>query len=287
MKYRQLGDLRLRRVVESIAPFEVGFFFEETSRAFWEPHLAWLAPGGFDPEAWKLLLPIQSYIVQTRHHNILVDTCIGGHKDLPNMPQWHDNPHHRYVENLKAHGLTFEDIDYVMCTHLHVDHTGWNTRLENGRWVPTFPNARYIFSKTDFEHFEALKQGAFVQNVLPIAEAGQADLVAGDFALDDNVWLEPTPGHTPGHVCVNLKSGEDRGVIAGDVMHSPIQCLHPEWHSGPDVDKPLAAQVRRDFMERHCDLGTLVCTIHFPLPSAGYFRRKGSVFEFDYDQNDW
>lgn len=287
MKFRQLGDLRLRRVVESNWSAKIEFFFRETSREFWEPHLGWLAPGGFDVDAWKLRMPMQSYIVQTPHHNILIDTCVGGCKELPRFPEWHGNPHRQYVENLKAHGLTFEDIDYVMCTHLHTDHTGWNTRLEDGRWVPTFPNAKYIFSAKEYAHFERVSDGIFAQNVLPVMEAGQAELVRHDFALDDHVWLEPTPGHTPDHVCVNLESAGERAVIAGDLLHSPIQCLYPEWHSGPDVDKPLAAKTRRDFLERHADLGTLVCTIHFPLPSAGYFRRQGSAFRFEFDSHDW
>lgn len=287
MKFRQLGDLRLRRVVESIWTADVSFLFEETSREFWEPHLGWLAPHGFDVKNWKLRMPMQSYIVQTPHHNILIDTCVGGDKHLPHYPEWHQNPHRRYVDNLNAHGLSFEDIDYVMCTHLHTDHSGWNTRLVDGRWVPTFPNAKYIFSKKEYEHWEKVSNGVFLQNVLPVMEAGKAELVVNDFALDDHVWFEPTPGHTPDHVCVNVRSGDEQAVITGDLMHSPIQCLHPEWHSGPDVDKEMASRVRRDFMERHCEANALICTIHFPLPSAGYFRRHGPAFRFEYDRNDW
>lgn len=287
MKFRQLGDVQLRRVVESIWSVDVGFFFDETSRDTWEPHLDWIAPDGFDPDTWQLKMPMQSYIVQTSHHNILIDTCIGPDKHLPQYPEWHENPHTRYVDELHAHGLTFEDIDYVMCTHLHTDHTGWNTRLVDGRWVPTFPNARYIMSKKEYEHWEDVHNGVFVQNVLPVMDAGKVELVTSDFALNDNVWLEPTPGHTPDHFCVNIQSRGEQAVVTGDLLHSPMQCVYPEWVNKVDSDPVEAARVRRAFMDRHCDLNALICTIHFPLPSAGYFRRKGEAFTFVYDKQDW
>lgn len=287
MKSRMLGDIRLRRAVESIWTADVAYFFNDPNLGLWEPHLDWLCPDALDKEAWRLRMPIQSYIVQTQHHNILIDTCVGQHKDVPLYPEWHQRDHHRFVEALHAHGLTFEDIDFVMCTHLHTDHSGWNTRLKDGRWVPTFPNARYIFSKKEYDYWEGVGTPCFNQNVLPIHEAGRADLVANDFALDDQIWLESTPGHTPDHFCVNIQSKGARAIITGDLFHSPIQCVHPEMSNAVDWDKELAARVRQKFLEMHADTGTLVCTVHFPLPSAGYIRRHGQSFRFDYDEMDW
>jgi hypothetical protein len=157
MTYRQLGDLRPLRAVESIWEADVGFFFKETARESWQPHFKWMCPDALDAKTLRLKMPMQSYIVQTRHHNILIVTCVGSNKKLPRFPEWNLNPHTRYIDSVAAHGLGFGDIDFVMCTHLHTDHCGWNTKLENGCWVPTFPDARYIFSKREYEHWAAIK----------------------------------------------------------------------------------------------------------------------------------
>jgi glyoxylase-like metal-dependent hydrolase (beta-lactamase superfamily II) len=175
---------------------------------------------------------------------------------------------------------------------MHADHVGWNTRLENGRWVPTFPNARYVFSKKELEAWRDIGHAGFSRSpledsVLPVLEAGRAELVANDFALGDHIRLEPTPGHTPDHVAVAIASNGASAVMCGDLMHSPVQCLHPEWVPWPDWDPALAAQTRRAFLERYCDTPTLVCTAHFPLPSAGRVVRAGNAFRFVYDDPAW
>jgi glyoxylase-like metal-dependent hydrolase (beta-lactamase superfamily II) len=174
---------------------------------------------------------------------------------------------------------------------MHVDHVGWNTRLLDGRWVPTFPNAKYVFSKKEYDYWfaehrkEALHH--FGDSVLPIVEAKRALMVKNDHALDDEVWLEPTPGHTPDHFAVRLTSAGANAVFSGDLMHSPVQCRHPEWRARPDYDAQQARDTRRAFMERYVETDVLVCTAHFPLPSAGHFVRRGDVFDFEYDQADW
>src|SRR5262249_32422468 len=152
----------------------------------------------------ELILCFQSYVVKTPHHTILIDSCIGNDKPRPTRPKWHMKTDDTYINGLKAAGFSVADIDFVMCTHLHPDHTGWNTRLDNGRWVPTFPNARYIFGKSEFEHWTALNAKAevavFVDSVLPVVAANRADLVGNEFAIGDHARILPTPGHTPGHV---------------------------------------------------------------------------------------
>ena len=229
MKHRQLGDLQLRRIVESIWNIDPGFFFTDKPRDLWEPHFSWLCPAALDKGSWQLQLPMQSYIVQTPHHNILIDTCVGSRKRLPRRPEWDGTTaHDGYVKALNTHGLRFEDIHFVMCTHLHTDHCGWNTRLAEGRWVPTFPNARYIFSKAEYEYLDRHKNEIYEQNVQPIVESGLADLVTGHFDLNEYVKVEPTPGHTPGHYCVHLRSKGEHAVVTGDILHSPIQCVYPE-----------------------------------------------------------
>ena len=142
-----------------------------------------------------------------------------------------------FLENLKKVGVTPEKVDYVMCTHLHADHVGWNTKLEDGRWVPTFPRAKYIFSKNDLDSSRERSKNSqtayiapsFKESVLPIIEAGQSEIIDKDFSLDDALTVIPTHGHTPGHYCININSGGRKGILTGDVIHSPIGIAYPEW----------------------------------------------------------
>lgn len=292
MKERQLGALRIARVMEMMQPFPAQEFFPDSTPEDWAPHLDWLeAEGGFERASASIMLPMQSYVVRTTHHTVLIDTCIGVHKDRPSRPTWHQRTDDTWLRNLAALGLTPADIDIVMCTHLHHDHVGWNTRLVDGRWVPTFPNARYLMSAHELavfqEHEHPSVTPSMNDSVLPVVESGQADLITSDHAVDDEIWLEPTPGHTPDHFAVRLASRGKNAVVGGDLMHSPVQCLHPEWRPRPDWDADLARRTRIDFMERHADLESLVCMTHFPLPSAGRFERHGERFRFSYDDQDW
>ncbi|HCP00304.1 MAG TPA: MBL fold metallo-hydrolase, partial [Rhodospirillaceae bacterium] len=168
-------------------------------------HFEWMTPTFFDMPSGKLKLAFQSFVLQTPHHNILIDTCVGEDKERTHlefhMKKW------PWMDNLRALGLTPADIDIVMCTHLHPDHVGWNTQLVDGRWVPTFPNAEYVFAKNEYAHWEQESaRGSerigltFIDSVLPVMEAGQAVLVDHDHQIEDGIWLEPTPGHSPGHV---------------------------------------------------------------------------------------
>jgi glyoxylase-like metal-dependent hydrolase (beta-lactamase superfamily II) len=289
---RRVGNLEIVRVLEMVTPFSRRDFFPGTSVEDWQAHSEWLAPHAWDPASDTLSFAMQSYVVRTAHHLILIDACVGNDKERPHRPAWHLKKDDAYLRSLAAQGIAPRDIDFVMCTHLHADHVGWNTRLDNGRWVPTFPDARYVFSRREFEAWrdgvdDRFPPTAFEDSVLPVVEAGRADLVESDFALDDEVWLEPTPGHTPDHVAVALASRGEEAVMPGDILHSPVQCRHPEWAPWPDFDPDLAARTRRSFLERYCDTRTLVCTAHFPLPSAGYVVRAGDAFRFDYDDADW
>ena len=290
--HRVLGGLKVMRVLELVTPFKWQHFFPETTAADWAPHRHWLEPDALDPDTDQLQFPMQSYVVRTSHHTILIDSCVGNDKDRPTRPHWHLKTDATYLNALALHGIAPEAIDFVMCTHLHSDHVGWNTRLENGRWVPTFANARYVFSKKELEAWrdvghEKFSRTPFEDSVLPVLEAGRAELVADDYALDDEVWLSPTPGHTPGHVSISLASNGVSAVMCGDLMHSPVQCAHPEWTAWPDWDAEQAKETRRAFLERYCETETLVCTAHFPLPSAGYIVRAGDAFRIQTDEPVW
>ena len=292
MSYCQIGNLQIMRALEMIMPFGRQTFFPQTTESDWAPHRHWLEPQALDPVTDELQFPMQSYVVHTSHHTILIDSCVGNDKERPNRPSWHMKTDDAYMRALAALGIAPEDIDFVMCTHLHTDHIGWNTRLEDGRWVPTFPNARYIFSERELAAWrdvghEKFSRTPYEDSVLPIVEAGRAELVTNDYALDDEVWLESTPGHTPDHVAIALASNGASAVMCGDILHSPVQCLHPEWIPWPDWDAELAKRTRRAFLERYCDTDTLVCTAHFPLPSAGRVVRAGDAFRYEYDQLSW
>jgi glyoxylase-like metal-dependent hydrolase (beta-lactamase superfamily II) len=288
MRQYPLGQIVVQRVVESVCrDFHPLSFFPETTAEDWARHKTWMEPSALDPVSGNLVLVIQAFLVRTRHHTILVDTCVGDHKLRPRRPFWHMQKLNTFLPSLAAAGVRPEDVDYVMCTHLHTDHIGWNTQLRDGRWVPTFPNAKYIFARKEWESWEQLHardpQPQLVDSVLPVMEARQAQLVSSDFALDDEVWLEPTPGHTQGHVSVHLASEGAQAVITGDCIHSPVQCLAPDWIMRADVDPVLARATRRNFLERYCDSSVTVCATHFPEPSLGRITQRDNAFWFEYD----
>ena len=288
MLHWQLGDIGIDRIVESEgADFEPLAFFPQTRPEDWEPHRGWMQPRALDPASGKLVLCIQSFLLRTRRHTIVVDTCVGCHKARsPKIfpTAWHMASDEIWLQRLAAAGVRPEDVDYVMCTHLHADHVGWNTRLADGRWVPTFPNARYVISHRELQHWQQEQRPklreSFVDSVLPVVEAGRAQLVRSDFALDDEVWLEPTPGHTPDHFSVRLRSGGHEAVITGDLMHSPVQCREPDWNSIGDFDAEQARRTRRAFLERCCERPVLVCGTHFPSPSFGQVVARHDSFHF-------
>ncbi|TWB90596.1 glyoxylase-like metal-dependent hydrolase (beta-lactamase superfamily II) [Bradyrhizobium macuxiense] len=277
------GDLTIHRIVEEEGRFlPANDMLPGLTPELLAENRAWMKAAGALDDSDTLILAFQSYIVKTPHHTILIDSCIGNHKPRPTRPTWNMKTDDRYLRGLASAGFSVDDIDYVMCTHLHVDHVGWNTRLENGRWVPTFPNARYVFDKAEFDYWTATNAKAevppFVDSVLPVVEAKRAELVGNDFAIGDHMRVLPTPGHTPGHVAFTFGRGKDDAVFAGDLMHSPIQALYPELSPKFDVDPAQAAKTRRGFLERYCDTDTLCCPAHFPSPSVGKVRRKGNGF---------
>jgi len=270
MATQTLGDLQIDRVVEFDEPiFRLDEFFDEATPAALAPHRHWLEPWALDPASGKMILPVLTYLVRTRRHTILIDTCIGCGKSSDVVPEWKDLEHETWLSRLLVAGVRPEAVDYVFCTHLHLDHCGWNTRRIDGRWQPTFPNARYILSREEYAAAAAKNDSVFRENVLPVMEAKQAVLVDMDYALDDEVWLAPAPGHTPGHVAVHLASKGARAVVCGDIMHTPLQVAEPAWSPNFDHDRAQSAATRTSFLETHCGTDTLVLTAHFPSPSVG------------------
>jgi len=283
-----VNDMTIHRIVEQEHGFTPLFEFLPTlSKEVFEENRSWMEQGAYDPKTGNVVLCFQSYIVKTPHHTILVDTCIGNDKSFPHREAWHQKKDDSWMRSLNAAGFSVEDIDFVMCTHLHGDHVGWNTKLENGRWVPTFPKARYLFSKKEYEYWTNSDQtlmplDPMKESVLPIIEANRAELVTSDHELNDHIRLTPTPGHTPDHFAVCAGRGGDRAVFTGDLIHSPIQARYPELVMRVDTDRDQAVQTRRNFFERYCDTDTLCCTMHFPSPSVGHIKRWGDGFRLDY-----
>jgi len=280
-----LGTVTIHQVVEQQIPFFPVFeFFPGLAREVLEENRSWLEPKYLDPATGKVVLCFQTYTVRTPHHNILVDTCFGNHKPRPMRPAWHMMNSDRFEKGLAAAGLRFEDIDYVMCTHLHVDHVGWNTRLDNGRWVPTFPKAKYLLAERELAYWteqhgkDPASLPWITDSVLPVVAAGQAEKVRSDHALDDTVRLVPTPGHTIEHYSVHVgRPGRD-AFLTGDMIHSPLQARYPELGMRADYDTKTAGQSRRRVLEELCDTSTLMCTAHFPSPSTGRVARWGDGF---------
>jgi glyoxylase-like metal-dependent hydrolase (beta-lactamase superfamily II) len=282
-----LKDIMIHPVVEQQAPFfDPLEFFPTLTKDVLEENRSWLHPTFIDPDTGRVVLCIQGFVIRTPHQNILVDSCVGNHKPRQARPFWNMMNSDRFEKNLGAIGLTVDDIDYVMCTHLHVDHVGWNTRLDNGRWVPTFPKAKYVMADRELAHWTQKEKDDpasvpwITDSVLPIVEAKRAQIVASDFVLNESVQFIPTPGHTIDHYSVLVGQPGQDALITGDMIHSPIQGKYPELGMRADYDSPQAGQTRRKVFDRFCDASTIMCITHFPSPSTGRVRRWGDGYKF-------
>jgi glyoxylase-like metal-dependent hydrolase (beta-lactamase superfamily II) len=277
----KIGSVTITSVSESESITSPRFLFKDLNKAAVLEAAAahtWLRPNFVDDDGY-LLQKIQALVIDTGSTVIVVDTCIGNDKVRAN-PGW-NGLQLPFLDDLAAAGYTPEAVDVVVCTHLHVDHVGWNTRLVDGRWVPTFPNARYLFARPEFEHWRDTGRDGdagddvFGDSVQPIVDAGLADLVPVDHQICGEVRLEPTHGHTPGHVSVVIGSGGEQAVITGDMIHTPLQIALPELSSSFDTDPDAARVTRRDFLGRYADGRTLVIGTHFGTPTAGKVSSAG------------
>ena len=266
-----LGRVRVEAVVETAGPTRPTWLFPAATPEALEPHRAWLAPHFVDAEG-RLRQSVHTFVVKAPDLTVLVDTCIGNDKDRGGRRPFH-MLRTTFLEELRAGGVDPEAVDVVICTHLHVDHVGWNTRLADGRWVPTFPRARYLFARREWEHWTSEEDDGtkriLADSVAPVLDAGLADLVEMDHRVSDGIWLEPTPGHTPGHVSVRLASDGADAVITGDLMHHPVQVAEPAWQSVFDTDPVQARETRRAFCARYADRPVTVLGTHFHHPTAG------------------
>jgi glyoxylase-like metal-dependent hydrolase (beta-lactamase superfamily II) len=291
MAVRAIGNATIEKVEEICgAGFKPGRMFPRFDQQAFDAQKHWMVPEHVEAGSDRLIGSVHTWIVRTGRHTILIDTCLGNHKDRHN-PGWNklNTP---FLERLSACGCEPESVDFVMCTHLHVDHVGWNTRLENGRWVPTFPNAKYLFAKREYAHWESEHKtkgietngGSFDDSVLPIVEAGMAMMIDRDAQPDPMLTIKDYPGHTPGSIAINLKDGGKQACFSGDIMHHPIQVYHPEWSSQFCSDQDVSAKSRRLLLEDCVESNALLCPAHFPGANAGYIKRQGDAFSIDWDK---
>jgi glyoxylase-like metal-dependent hydrolase (beta-lactamase superfamily II) len=275
----KVGRVTITRIVELEMPIAYNpaapFLRDATPEAL--RAMPWLHPN-FVTEEGALRLSVHALLVDAPGLRLVVDTCIGN--DRPRGMTGGVALQTPFLEQLAEAGWSRESVDAVVCTHLHVDHVGWNTMLQDGKWVPTFPKARYLIGREELDHWRA--KGSAAQQVIlgdsvePVFEAGQVLLVETDHRLSPEIRLEPTPGHTPGHVSVMIESEGERGMISGDFLHHPCQIAHPEWRSASDTDPEQAAETRHSTLERVTDEPVLFIGTHFAAPTGGYIRGTGT-----------
>ncbi|HTK63853.1 MAG TPA: MBL fold metallo-hydrolase [Pseudonocardia sp.] len=283
-----LGAVEVTRVFEQHRlGLPRGFAFPDVDEDVWRRHEDWLAPEFWDTATDEMVASLKTWVVRSEGATILVDTGVGNDRDRPGMPVF-DHLDTGYLDNLSAAGVAPEDVDLVVITHLHADHVGWNTRLDAGEWVPTFPNARYLMARADIDYWNPANghttrsgprmAGVFEDSVAPVIAAGLVDQWEGSHRIDANLSLEPAPGHTPGSAVLKLDSGTDRAAFVGDLLHTPLQIVEPDICPCLDEDEAKARVSRRRVLDSVADENRLLLPAHFPSAGAVELRRDGDRY---------
>jgi len=286
--FHTIGQAKVTRIDElMLSNFTPPALFPDWDATIVAEHPDWLPPGTVDESREHLLLSVHTWLIQEPGRTILIDTGIGNGKDRPYAP-FFDRLNTSFIGRLQAMGVEPANVDYVLLTHLHVDHAGWNTRLEGDRWVPTFPNARYLFSRAEREYYtdpqnrtERNRTSFQLQkdSVEPIIEAGLATLIETDGSEPvDGFSFYPTPGHSIAHASICFRSGQDVALFLGDVLHSPVEVYVPDWNTVFDAFPDEARKSREWALNFAAENGATVFTSHFPAPSVGRILRERSGF---------
>ncbi|MGH9716454.1 MAG: MBL fold metallo-hydrolase [Candidatus Acidiferrales bacterium] len=276
-----VGDVKITSIMESAEPISWSPQYPEDTADHYKKY-DWLVPRFVTPEG-QIILAVQAFVLEANGRRIVVDTCVGNDKsrEIPHCTDMQT----AFLEDMASAGFPPDTIDTVLCTHLHFDHVGWNTRLVNGRWAPTFPKARYLFARREWEYCQQLlKQDTLdvrhlLDSVQPILDAGLADLVETNHRLSDEMWLEPTHGHTPGHVSLHISSRGQDAIVTGDVFHNPIQIAEPEIASMFCVDKEMSRKTRRELLSKYGNRAARLIAIHFNDP-VGWIERETHNWRF-------
>jgi glyoxylase-like metal-dependent hydrolase (beta-lactamase superfamily II) len=299
VKSKQIGGIQVHKVVEfENLPVPAGNMFLDYRPEMLARGREWLDERFIARDRDEIFLSFHSFVIQSGGRNILVDTCHGNHKqNRTGVSAYYNDLNTDYLGNLARVGLKPEDIDVVLCTHLHFDHVGWNTKLENGRWVPTFPNARYLMSKVDFDNFakitpdhhDAMHLLSYQDSVVPVVEAGRADFIhldrCRDHDLAKDLWLEAAPGHTHGSVVLHARNDAGGALFSGDVWHHPLQFAEPSLSIFVEQDVPMGLATRKRLIENAVDTNTLIMAAHFPSPTAGRIVSHGNGFRFQFPED--
>lgn len=284
-----LGDVTVTRIKEfyGSARMSPGQFFPDSPDGAWDEHRAWLAPDFWNPRTDECQSAIQSWLLRSEGRTILVDTGVGNHKERPYAPVW-SRLDTDYLDHLAAAGVRPEEVDIVVNTHLHIDHVGWNTRLDGRTWVPTFPNATYLMTRRDFDFWDPANenttvlgrgnQNVFEDSVSPVHQQGLTHLWETTYRIDKNLRLDLAPGHTPGSSVLTLESGGDQALFVGDLVHTPLQVAEPETNSCFCEDPVEARATRHKLLGRAADDNALVFPAHFGGQGAAEVVRSGSKF---------
>lgn len=281
----KIGEVTVVSVIERQTEMPLEFIPSATEQSM-QQHGEWLTPWALTDDGTQLRFVIQALCLTVGDQKIVVDTCVGP-RQLPEVYAWVANDG-SFIDVLSEAGFGRDDVDIVVCTHLHFDHVGWFTIRENGAWVPTFRNARYLVTGPENDAWErASTADKEAQNVFnlddalsPLFEAGVVDLVGVDHPINSALSLTPTPGHSPGHVSVRIESGGERALITGDCAHHPIQLVEPEWCSVADGNPAVANETRRAVVAEYADTGTLIIGTHFPPPGAGHLVTEDGAVRF-------
>ena len=290
---RQIGRARVTRVLEYSAPtHDPAFLFPGLARADLQAMADRLAPHHYVPAMNRLIITIQMWVVQIDDKVILIDTGVGNAK--PRSAPRMKNLNIRVGEWLEAAGAGFDKVTHVVQTHLHADHTGWNTVLKDGAWVPAFPNARYLMPRKDYAYWsQAIAQSpdiamdnSWEDSVLPVIEAGLVDFIDEDVGqILGCLTVEPVPGHTPGMLSYRLCSDGEEGLFCADVFHSPVQIYRPDINTAYCVLQDIARETRARVLAEAAERGTLIMPMHFGAPYCGYIRREGDGYRLE--PADW
>jgi glyoxylase-like metal-dependent hydrolase (beta-lactamase superfamily II) len=294
----RFGRAGVVRVVE--LQFDLGTrFFPRTPPSAWRDNADLLVPDFFDPGTDQCHIAIQSWVIEIDGLTVVVDTGVGNDRLRPHMPPL-DHLNTGFLAALQSAGIDRNAVDVVINTHIHSDHVGWNTVLENDAWVPTFPNARYVAPAADYHHFEpdgpAARQSprteaeqvqqrgnqlVFADSVLPIDDAGQLIQWSDDYQISRSLRLRPASGHTPGSSVLWLDAGQP-AVFVGDLTHSPLQLRRPDDPCTFDIDATAAAITRRRILAEATQAKATVIPAHYPGRGGATIRAVADQFEVDH-----